>query len=63
MTATRTGTAASTVTASHPIAGQVRRQLREDIPWVPDVLVHIEPAHAPQVEPPPASAGEGAPTT
>jgi cation diffusion facilitator family transporter len=35
-----------TVTASHLIAGQVRRQIRDDIPWVADVLVHIEPASA-----------------
>jgi cation diffusion facilitator family transporter len=33
-----------TVAESHVIAGQVRRRVREDIKWVADVLVHVEPA-------------------
>ena len=35
---------ALTVAASHAIAGHVRAQLREDLSWVADVLVHVEPA-------------------
>ena len=33
-----------TVAESHVIAGQVRSRVREDIGWVADVLVHVEPA-------------------
>lgn len=33
-----------TVTASHAIAGRVRAAVREALPWVADVLVHVEPA-------------------
>jgi cation diffusion facilitator family transporter len=32
-----------TVRASHEIAGRVRDRIREEIPWVADVLVHVEP--------------------
>jgi len=32
-----------TVAASHAIAGHVRATLRRDLPWVADVLVHVEP--------------------
>jgi cation diffusion facilitator family transporter len=35
---------ALTVAASHVIAGRVRSTLRRDLPWVADVLVHVEPA-------------------
>jgi cation diffusion facilitator family transporter len=33
-----------TVAASHGIAGRVRTRLREELGWVADVLVHVEPA-------------------
>ena len=33
-----------TVEASHAIAGHVRAALRSALPWVADVLVHVEPA-------------------
>lgn len=33
-----------TVAASHAIAGRVRAALKNDLPWVADVLIHIEPA-------------------
>jgi cation diffusion facilitator family transporter len=33
-----------TVAASHAIGGHVRATLREDLPWVADVIVHIEPS-------------------
>jgi cation diffusion facilitator family transporter len=33
-----------TVRASHEIATQVREKIREQISWVADVLVHVEPA-------------------
>jgi cation diffusion facilitator family transporter len=33
-----------TVGESHVIAGRVRHRVREDIKWVADVLVHVEPA-------------------
>jgi len=33
-----------TVAASHVIGGRVRTQVREQVGWVADVLVHIEPA-------------------
>ncbi|OFV90838.1 MAG: cation diffusion facilitator family transporter [Acidobacteria bacterium RIFCSPLOWO2_12_FULL_65_11] len=35
---------ALTVAASHAIAGHVRATLKRDLPWVADVLVHVEPA-------------------
>jgi cation diffusion facilitator family transporter len=34
-----------TVAASHAIAGHVRSKLRQDLSWVADVLVHVEPGH------------------
>jgi len=34
---------ALTVAASHAIAGHVRSKLKTDLPWVADVLVHVEP--------------------
>jgi cation diffusion facilitator family transporter len=37
---------AQTVAASHAIAGHVRATLRRDLPWVADVLVHVEPSSA-----------------
>jgi cation diffusion facilitator family transporter len=37
-----------TVRASHDIAQAVRERIRHDLPWVADVLVHVEPA--PQME-------------
>jgi cation diffusion facilitator family transporter len=33
-----------TVAASHAIAGHVRATLRRQLPWVADVMVHVEPA-------------------
>jgi cation diffusion facilitator family transporter len=33
-----------TVRASHDVAARVRATLREQLPWVADVLVHVEPA-------------------
>jgi cation diffusion facilitator family transporter len=33
-----------TVAESHVIAGRVRRQVRDHVSWVADVLVHVEPA-------------------
>jgi cation diffusion facilitator family transporter len=33
----------STVYQAHQISGAVRRRIREEIPWVADVLIHIEP--------------------
>jgi divalent metal cation (Fe/Co/Zn/Cd) transporter len=32
-----------TVRASHSIAEQVRHKVRDDLEWVQDVLVHVEP--------------------
>ena len=32
-----------TVWASHEIATQARIRIREKLPWVADVLVHVEP--------------------
>lgn len=37
---------ALTVAASHEIAGRVRAALKAELPWVADVLVHVEPARA-----------------
>jgi len=36
-----------TVAASHTIAGRVRVRVREQLRWVADVLVHVEPASHP----------------
>jgi divalent metal cation (Fe/Co/Zn/Cd) transporter len=33
-----------TVLASHQIAHRVRDRLRSSLPWIADVVVHIEPA-------------------
>ncbi len=33
-----------TVAASHAIAGHVRATLKQELPWVADVLVHVEPS-------------------
>ena len=38
---------ALTVAASHAIGGHVRSTLRRDVPWVADVLVHVEPSDGP----------------
>jgi cation diffusion facilitator family transporter len=38
---------ALTVAASHAIAGHVRATLKRDLPWIADVLVHVEPADQP----------------
>jgi len=35
---------ALTVAASHAIGGRVRATLKHDLPWVADVLVHLEPS-------------------
>lgn len=35
-----------TVDAAHQLAGLVRSTLRERLPWIADVLIHVEPAHA-----------------
>jgi divalent metal cation (Fe/Co/Zn/Cd) transporter len=35
-----------TVRESHVIATQVRITIKETLPWVADVLVHVEPAPA-----------------
>ena len=35
---------ALTVAASHEIAARVRERLKAELPWVADVLVHVEPA-------------------
>ena len=32
-----------TVRASHEIASRVRDRIRQQLPWVADVLVHVEP--------------------
>lgn len=36
-----------TVADAHAIGGEVRSRLRTDLPWVADVLVHVEPAQSP----------------
>jgi len=38
---------ALTVAASHAIGGRVRATLKHDLPWVADVLVHLEPSADP----------------
>ena len=40
---------ALTVAASHAIAGHVRTALKLNLPWVADVLIHIEPAGEPNL--------------
>jgi cation diffusion facilitator family transporter len=32
-----------TVAASHVIAGRVRARIKQELPWVADVLIHVEP--------------------
>jgi cation diffusion facilitator family transporter len=38
---------AMTVVASHEVAARVRATLQRELPWVADVLVHVEPAGQP----------------
>lgn len=38
---------ALTVAASHVIAGHVRSTLKRELPWVADVLIHVEPSSGP----------------
>jgi divalent metal cation (Fe/Co/Zn/Cd) transporter len=38
------------VAESHVIAGLVRSRVRDQVAWVADVLVHIEPAKAPTLD-------------
>jgi len=33
-----------TVRASHDVACRVRDRIRDQLPWVADVLVHVEPS-------------------
>lgn len=33
-----------TIGASHAIGGRVRATLKRELPWVADVLVHVEPS-------------------
>ncbi len=33
----------STVYQAHQVSGAVRRRIRDEVPWVADVLIHIEP--------------------
>jgi cation diffusion facilitator family transporter len=40
-----------TVAASHAIAGHVRATLKRDLPWIADVMVHVEPAPDSGAEP------------
>jgi len=39
-----------TVLEGHAIAHEVRRSVRDELPWVADVLVHIEPARDPRAK-------------
>lgn len=39
---------ALSVAAAHAVAGQVRHRVRAGLPWVADVLVHVEPLTAPR---------------
>jgi divalent metal cation (Fe/Co/Zn/Cd) transporter len=32
------------VAEAHDVAGEVRRNVRDELGWVADVLVHVEPA-------------------
>lgn len=41
---------ALTVAASHAIAGHTRATLRRDLPWVADVLVHVEPGQDTEIQ-------------
>lgn len=55
-----------TVRASHDIASQVRARLRQQVDWVADVLVHVEPSpweqeQSTQAEPPAPRATGGCP--
>jgi cation diffusion facilitator family transporter len=34
-----------TVAASHAIAGQLRAALKRELPWIADVLIHVEPSY------------------
>ena len=43
----------TTVRESHNIATEVRKQIRRELPWVADVLVHVEPSEG-WDNPPPA---------
>ena len=36
-----------TVAASHVIAGRVRAHIKQELPWVADVLIHVEPSSGP----------------
>jgi len=45
---------AMSVAAAHAVAGQVRHRVRADLPWVADVLVHVEPFTAAHAQGPPA---------
>jgi divalent metal cation (Fe/Co/Zn/Cd) transporter len=36
-----------TVRASHDVACRVRDSIRDQLPWVADVLVHVEPSPRP----------------
>lgn len=45
-----------TVRESHEIAAAVRASIKEHLPWVADVLVHVEPAHVVAGE---VAAGDG----
>ena len=40
-----------TVAASHAIAGRVRATLKHRLPWVADVLVHVEPSQSLETRP------------
>ena len=44
--------ASETLAASHAIGGHVRATLKRELPWIADVLVHVEPARG---GPPPSS--------
>jgi cation diffusion facilitator family transporter len=35
----------STVCQAHQVSGAVRRRIRTEVPWVADVLIHIEPGN------------------
>lgn len=38
---------AMSVAAAHAVSGMVRHRVRAEVPWVADVLVHVEPDRAP----------------
>jgi divalent metal cation (Fe/Co/Zn/Cd) transporter len=53
-----------TVAASHEIATIVRARIRADVPWVADVLVHVEPHGLDTMEGPhlhPSAPADGKP--